>query len=267
MSSAISIETTINSFTMRFIQFLTEAPKQPGQIDWIRKAQKADRQRARRATQKRGEANKQAMQANAQQPPGAVAKAGQPVNNDMIQPPPGNFQKAEKPKQVAEVDSELQPFMANVQGNRGKALEMITLLGAIYQAKRRNPQVELTLPKLVTDSDNREEMEKLFNVVKNKNLPQLTAAYQEIKRSAALPGQNGQAPTGMQNAPQTPNQTPAGKSMLQKLLNTIQQAAKSLSAQDFFVAKKKLEKAAQNAQPNPPTNQQQPVGKPVVTQG
>lgn len=257
---------------MRFIQFLTEAPqqKQPGQIDWIRKAQKADRQRARRATQKRADANKQAMQANVQQPPGAVASAGQPPprNSDVIQPPPGNFQKKQpKPKPAAPPDNSLQPFLDIAKGNRGKALEMITLLGAIYQTKRKNPQVQLSVPKIVTDSANRQDLQKLFDIAKNKDVGQLTAMYQEIKRSAAVPGQNGQAPAGMNTAPQTPGQTPAGKTLLQSLINRIKQAAKSLSPADLNVVKKEAEKAAQTAKPNPSNNTQQPIGKPVVTQG
>lgn len=266
-----SVETTINSLTMRFIHFLTEAPqpKPPQQGDWIRKAAKADRQRARRSTKQRGDDNKQAMQANAQQPPGAVAGAGQPPkNNDVIQPPPGNFQKAAPPAQPkAPVDPALQPFLDAVKNNRPLSIELQTLLGAVYQTKRTNPQVQLSVPKLVTMSKNKELLQKLFDIVKDKDLPQLTAMFQEIKRSAALPGGGGQpAPNGMTNVPQTPGQTPAGKTMLQKLI-TLLKGNKNLSPTDIAVAQKELDKAKQNARPNPSPNAQQPIGKPVVTQG
>lgn len=255
---------------MRFIQFLTEAPQQG---DFIKKNEKADRQRARRATAKRAAANKQNMQANVQQ---SAVGAGQPQaqpqqrNSDTIQPPPGNFQKKEAPKAaapIAPVDPNLKPFLDIAGGDRAKAMEMITLLGAIYQTKRTNPQVELTVPKLVSQSQNREALQKLFDIAKGKELPQLAAMSQEIKRSAAMPGQQGAAPSGMLTAPSTPGQTPAGKTMLQSLLDKIKQATKSLSPMDFSAVRKAIDKASQSAKPHPSTNTQQPMNKPVVTQG
>lgn len=174
--------------------------------------------------------------------------------------------KKEAVKTLAPVDPAMQPFLVAAKGDRRKAMEMITLLGAMYQTKRTNPQAQLSVPKLVTVSQYRGELQKLFDLAKPKDLGQLAAMSQEIKRNAATPGANT-PPAGTITAPQTPGQTPGQKTMLQKLINTIQTAAKNLSPADFIAARKKLDKAAQNAKPNPSPNQQQPVGKPVVTQG
>ncbi len=301
---------------MRFIQFLVEADKNgvPYQNDWIRKAQKADRQRARRATAQRGEENKQKMQAATQKPRGRMVNGkfvpypdqqGSPPQQPNQQAPQQNLGLPQKPAgqmdtldfdtgeklkgpkdhpagleqrspsrgpDVVELNPQekgLGPFIKIASGDRAKALEMISLIGAIYKAKKTNPRVQLRVPKIVTGSSDPENMEKLFNAVKRDSLPQLSAAYQEIKKAAATgqAGQTGQTPaSGTQNVPATPNQTPGGKTVLQSLLNRIKQAAKSLSPADMAAVKKEAEKAAKNAKPNP-SNKQQPIGKPVVTSG
>lgn len=257
---------------MRFTQFLIEAPDQkPQQGDWIKRQKKADQQRNRRATRKRADINQQKMQANAN--PQQAPQAGTtPATNDTIEPPANKFQKAEKKEQIktmAPVDPALQPLLQAAKGDRQLSVELQTLLGAIYQTKRTNPQVELSVPKLVVGSKNKELLQKMFDLAKDKDLGQLAAMSQEVKRTGAMPG-TGQAqpPNGMTgHVPQTPGQTPAGKTMLQKLITTIQQAAKSLSPADMRAARKKLDQAAQNAKPNPSNNATIPIGKPVVTSG
>lgn len=272
---------------MRFIQFLVE---EPGKIDWIPKAIKANQQRARNATKNRAQKNKQSMQAANQQQRDPNGRFIRPtINTGLEQRPPGSMatvdfktgknieQPQDHPAGLERRSPSSGPDTINFQqlppeliqrakGNREDAIEMLTLLGAIYQTLRRNPQVELTPPKIVTQSKNKQDLMSLFNIAKHMDLPQLAAMSQEIKQHAASPGANI-PPSGTQNTPQTPGQTPGGKTMLQKLFNTIQNAAKSLSPQDFLAARKKLDRAAQDAKSNPSNNTQQPIGKPIVTQG
>lgn len=193
--------------------------------------------------------------------------------------PANRFAGAEQPKQKAKpamksaAPNPLAKFIQIASKDRTEAMEMITLLGSMYQTRRRNPGVKMTVPKMVTQSRNRQAMEDLFNIAKDKDLPQLASMSQEIKRSAAAPAQAGAAPNpaGMQNnVPQTPGQTSAQKTTLQKLFTYIKKVSKHLSPADFQAAKKELDKAAQIAKPNPPANPQQPINtgnKSVVTTG
>lgn len=179
--------------------------------------------------------------------------------------------KEAKPKAQAGAPNPMAKFMQLASKDRNEAMEMITLLGSMYQTRRRNPNVQMTVPKMVTQSKNRDLMQQLFDMAKGKDLPELAAMSQDIKRSAAAPAAQGTpGPQQQQSVPQTPGQTPGQKTTLQKLFAYIKKVSKNLSPTDFQAARKELDKAAQSARPNPPSNQQQPIntsGKAVVTQG
>ncbi len=250
---------------MRFIEFLTEAEPE----NHIQKRERANRQRARRGIKQR---------AGTWQQPGDVVPAVGNVGQGFKGARPANRiagDEQQKPKQaklnkqktLAPVDPAMEPFLNLAKSDRQKSVEMNTLLGAMYQAKRTNPQVQLSVPKLVTMSKNRNELQKLFDLGKSKDLGQLAAMSQEIQRSAASPGANAATSSGMSDVPQTPGQTPAGKTMLQTVFNAIKKASKNLSPADWSLVRKKVDNAAQNSKPNPPTGPQQPQVRPVVTQG
>jgi len=268
---------------MRFISFLTEMPGDPGE-NHIQKRERADRQRNRRATKQRGDANKQAL-ARGPQARGAGGRyaAADPglekrapatgpdtlnLNGKPDQPPNENgLERRAEPTGPDTVNMPMVPdnILQSVKTNRPQALEMITLLGAMYQAKRTNASVEMKVPLMVSQSKFKDSMAELFKAAKDKDLPDLAKMSEEIRKGAQSPGQPA---AGMQNAPETPGQTPAGKTMLQKLLNTIKNSVKNLSPQDLQAAQKELDKAKRNAKPNPTANAtQQPIGKPVITQG
>lgn len=235
---------------MRFIQFLVEAKKGPAA------AMPAVNMPHNFAKNRYG----------APQQGGAPR---QPQGQPAVKPPTKaqrNTAKKDAIKTLAPVDPAMKQFLDIANGDRQKAMEMITLLGAMYQTKRTNPQAQLNVPKLVTQSQNGKALQSLFDLAKDKDLGQLAAMSQEIKRSAANPGANA-PPAGTNNVPTTPGATAGQKTMLQKMINWIRQSKGQLSPADAQVVRKELDKAAKNAKPNPPLNAQQPVGKPVVTQG
>lgn len=146
-----------------------------------------------------------------------------------------------------------------------------TLLGSMYQAKRRNPVVQLTMPDLVTTLPDKTEEQKalkqnmttLFNLAKNDDMPHLAARSQELQKArvkaASEPGthvQPGEQPAGEVKTTTTPQE---GGSMIQQLLQQI----KKLSPDQLKTVKKELEGEFEKKKPEvpnlPPKGAQKPA--------
>lgn len=294
---------------MRFTDYLIEAPQQGDWIRKADKANKQRARRAIQAKGATNAANAAAAQpanAPAQRPKVKRAadgswidtQTGQAVkqeagSTDMPQRPAGNGSdtvdfKTGKPVPNADTGLEQKKpgEMGTVNpgdpqavipmavrkaaaGDRNTAVELMTLLGSMYQAKRTNPAVQFSVPAMVTQSKNKEAMQALFDVAKTQDLPSLAKMSQDIKQVAAAPGQNaGAAPAGSQNVPTTPGQTAGQKTMLQKMVDWIRQSAKTLSPQDLKVVKKELNNASKGAKANPMQAAHQQAGnRPVASQG
>lgn len=213
------------------------------------------------------------------------------------QPKPSPMQAAqteqptEKPLNP-EGDAALKPFMDASARARPDAVAMITLLGSIYQARRRNPAVQLTdMPKMA----NTELLKKLFKLAKDKDLPELAAMSQQIKNAStvdpnkaqapaakvgtpnaagiapttAAPAQSNTQPQAAAGAPKPPEQqgsSPAQQTQLQQLLDIINKVAPNLTTRQIKSASKalndKMRKATPIEQPNV-----QPGPKEVINTG
>lgn len=140
---------------------------------------------------------------------------------------------------------------AAVDPNAGR--EFITLLGAMYQAKRRNPNVVMTLPTMVTSlpasqQKLRTQLTALFNISKNDDEAHLAQRSQELQQArmnaVAQPGTNptpGQQPAGL--AKQAAPATTSGQqrdTMLQQLMAIVKSTAPKLTAQQIKQVSKEL---------------------------
>lgn len=121
--------------------------------------------------------------------------------------------------------------------------EFITMLGAMYQTKRSNPTVQLSVPKMVTALPDAQPLKKqmmaLFNIAKNDDEPHLAARSQELQQArmnaAAKPGTNvtpGQQPTG-QPKPAPANTRQQRGELLKTLMKTIQDTAPKLTTREL----------------------------------
>lgn len=128
--------------------------------------------------------------------------------------------------------------------DRPTAIQMTTILGAMYQARNRNPNVQMTPPMLITglkDKTQKENMMKLFNIAKDKSTAQLAAMSQEVK-NASIPKEGetqvnqGGTPTEQQHA--------------QQLLDLVKNNGQALSAQDIQVMLKALQNASRRVSRN-----------------
>lgn len=124
--------------------------------------------------------------------------------------------------------------------------ELITMLGGMYQTKRRNPNVIMHEPKMITslppEQDKlRKYMTALFNIAKNDDEPHLAQRSQELQQarmaSASKPGTNvtpGQMPSGQAQQSPAAATGPVSKQqrgvLMQQLLKTIQDTAPKLSS-------------------------------------
>jgi hypothetical protein len=158
--------------------------------------------------------------------------------------------------------------------SRQKAIEFITLLGAMYQAKRRNPQVQMTPPLMVTQSENKDEMMDLFKAAKDQDLPHLAKMSEVIRKSAATPGSqnvgqpkavHGGAAAQEQPAQAMPGETPAQAKVRQGLTSKLQQATQQLPQASLKILRDLLSKSVKKKQPSP--MQAGATNKPVITQG
>lgn len=75
--------------------------------------------------------------------------------------------------------------------------ELISMLGAMYQQKRRNPPEQLTLPKLVTSLPNdqqalKRQLTALFEMTKNEDTAKLSTRSHEIQRAREAAGHLGE---------------------------------------------------------------------------
>lgn len=132
--------------------------------------------------------------------------------------------------------------------------ELITLLGAMYQAKRTNPNVVMSIPKMVTTlPDNQTELKKqmtaLFNIAKNDDVAHLAARSQELQQArmdaVAKPGTKptpGQQPVGqVKTSTATTTKTPTTNTsvtqsrgaMLQQLLKLINDTVPKLTTRQI----------------------------------
>ncbi len=151
--------------------------------------------------------------------------------------------------------------------NSGRLL--FTLLGSMYQAKRRNPVVQMTMPELVTSLPEKTEEQKtlkqnmaaLFNLAKGDDMPHLAARSQELQKArvkaASQPGthvQPGEQPAAevKTNAPQQ------GGTMLQQILQTM----KKLTPDQLKTVKKEIDAEFEKKKPEtpnlPPRGQNKP---------
>jgi hypothetical protein len=113
--------------------------------------------------------------------------------------------------------------------DRPAAVQMTTILGAMYQARKRNPQVQMTPPMLITglkDEKQKANMMKLFNVAKLKTTAQLAAMTKEIK-DASIPKE------GEGEAQVAQGGTPTEQQHAQQLLDIVKQSGQAFSAQDI----------------------------------
>lgn len=127
---------------------------------------------------------------------------------------PGN------PKNAKSIKDPWKVMVQNASQDASVGREYMTLLGAMYQAKRRNPTVQMTLPKMVTsmpektpeEQQIKAKMTTLFNMAKADDLPHLAARANEIQKSRSMsggkpanalptqqPGQPAQQPTEQQS--------------------------------------------------------------------
>ncbi len=173
----------------------------------------------------------------------------------------GMFGKGEgvklAPKQPAMADAAWENIkkMAT-DANAGR--EMITLLGAMYQAKRRNPVVQLTIPKMVStlpgntpeEKTLKDRMAQLFNLAKNDDVAHLAARIQDLQKtrmgSVSQPGTKVQPGQASMAAGQTAN-APGGKvskqqrqTLVQQLMKTIKDTAPSLTTREVKAASREL---------------------------
>lgn len=145
---------------------------------------------------------------------------------------------------------------AATEPNTGR--EFVTLLGAMYQAKRRNPAVQMTVPKMVTalqDGPLKQQMTQLFNLAKDEDDAHLAQRSQELQQArmsaASQPGTKptpGQQPVG-QAKPAAVAQGQNGQqggALLQQLMKAINDTAPKLSTRDI-----KQASAALNQRINP----------------
>ncbi len=142
--------------------------------------------------------------------------------------------------------------------NSGRSL--FTLLGSMYQAKRRNPTVQLTVPDLVTTLPDKTEEQKalkqnmmaLFNLAKSDDMPHLAQRSQELQKArlkaASQPGthvQPGEQPAGQVQQTAAPQE---GGTMLQQLLQQI----KKLTPDQLKTVKKELTSEFEKKKPEVP---------------
>jgi hypothetical protein len=96
-----------------------------------------------------------------------------------VEPLPGKAQ-AQTPA------TEWQGIVTAAANNQVLGRELMTLIGAMYQAKRRNPDVQMSEPKLIStlkDGDpTKEQMIKVFNLGKSKDMAGLAALASELQK-------------------------------------------------------------------------------------
>ena len=124
--------------------------------------------------------------------------------------------------------------------------ELMTLLGAMYQAKRRNPAVQLTLPKMVSSMPEGDEkqramkakMVELYGMAKDEDLAHIAARASQLQKGRSIVNTNGQ----VQNSQP---KTQGTQSMLQQI-NTI---ARTASIEDLQKARDELSTLIKNKKP------------------
>jgi hypothetical protein len=161
--------------------------------------------------------------------------------------------------------------------------EFITLLGGMYQAKRRNPNVIMTMPKMITALPDdqvqlKQQMTALYNLAKSDDEAHLAQRSQELQQArmnaASKPGtsptpgqvpagQVGQVPSGGQVSKQQRN------SMLKQLMQTINDTAPRLTTRQIKAASAALNaplnaKRKKNARTKVPST---PASTPQQTPG
>lgn len=144
---------------------------------------------------------------------------------------------------------------AGTDNNAGR--EFMTLLGDMYQAKRRNPNVQLEMPKLVTSLPEKTEDEKklkqqmasLFKMAQNEDLPQLAARSKQLQDSRrTVTKQNGTQSLPPKQQATQPGQVqqsaPEAESILQQLTK--------LSLKDLKKVGHKIKDVIKNKKPQIP---------------
>jgi hypothetical protein len=143
-----------------------------------------------------------------------------------------------EPKSKSGTKSEfLTPELIELAKDRPTAIQMTTILGAMYQARNRNPNVQMTPPMLVTgikDETQKENMMTLFNIAKYKTIAQLATMSQEIKKASIPKEGEGQVNQGG---------TPTEQQHAQEALNLIKHNSANLSAENIQLMLKALENA------------------------
>lgn len=164
-----------------------------------------------------------------------------------------------QPKNKPPTPTEWQVIMQKAGTDNNAGREFMTLLGDMYQAKRRNPNVQLELPKLVTSLPDKSEdelklkkqMTSLFKMAQNEDLPQLAARVKQLQDSRrTVTKQNGNAglPPKAKGQAVQPGQAqanaPEAESMLQQL--------SKLSLQDLKKVGHKIKEVIKNKKPQTP---------------
>jgi hypothetical protein len=142
---------------------------------------------------------------------------------------------------------------AGKDNNAGR--EFITLLGSMYQAKRRNPSIQLTMPKMVSslkDGELKNQMTKLFQMAQKEDLPQLAALSKQIQDARMNKNKETQQqglPPGQQGGQQGQQQAQQGQQP-PEVQSVLQQLSK-MPKKGLVTVKKKISDILKQKQPEP----------------
>jgi hypothetical protein len=104
-----------------------------------------------------------------------------------IKPVQQKNQPKPRPKKVSGPDATWQNLLNNASKNSTLRSELNVLLLAMYQTRRRNPAIVMSEPKMITGMKNpeiKQQMQQLFNLAKNEDLPHLAARSNQLRQTA-----------------------------------------------------------------------------------
>lgn len=104
-----------------------------------------------------------------------------------IKPVQPKNQPKPRPKTMSGPDATWQTLLNNASKNKALRSELNVLLLAMYQARRRNPAIVMSEPKMIAGMKNpeiKQQMQQLFNLAKHEDLPHLAARSNQLRQSA-----------------------------------------------------------------------------------
>lgn len=131
---------------------------------------------------------------------------------------------ADNPNNPQSADQQWQTILGKASQNTDLGKQIMSLLGAMYQAKRRNPGVQQTTPQMITamrvdtpeQKNIQQRLQQVFQLAQRDGLPQLAARSQQLQQSRRM----GSATSATQQ--QRPSR---GMQTLQQLTALIRKAS------------------------------------------